>query len=238
MNTTIFNSWSHKVGLILWTLLVITLHNLNAQINEITSVDISQSLISARAFEGVETLKKQIVELDLQNTNKGVNLYTTTIGKNPIPAIRVATLPEHDPWFGSSSKRRSDIATFISKAKRDYEYLSGKECNEKQTNFYRTLVYSLGKVDLSYPTTYIAFSDAIEVSSVMSMLDYNPSELISSAYNEVVAKLEADAKLPDLSKVQIIIVTPGNSELVLYSSRFWKKYLSSKNAQVIIQSSF
>ncbi|MDW3191260.1 MAG: hypothetical protein R8G66_02815 [Cytophagales bacterium] len=242
MKLTKFKVWGCKVGLILWLITYLTIDEIYAQIeNIIVPHDVSESLTDVKSFQGVETLKDLLVELDVQHSNKGVNLYTTTIGENPIPEVRVAELSEHDPWFGSSSKRRAAIGAFVSKAKSDFLWLAAKDCDERQTNFYRTLAHSLSLVDLSLSTTVITFSDAVEVSSVVSMAQFvdNPSDIVNDSYEDIVQSLEADARLPDLSNVKIIIVAPGqNNDLILYSCRFWKKFLGSKNADVVVQASF
>ncbi|MFY0689076.1 MAG: hypothetical protein JXQ90_18035 [Cyclobacteriaceae bacterium] len=202
--------------------------------------DVSESSGVVLTLNADDVFKKVIPDLELEGSKKGVNLRTTTCGENMIPRVNLAQLAEDDSFFGSISARNNAIGEFLAKGKADLDHLVGLPCDEQQTNLYRTIVHILRQYDpKSEEKKLVILSDLVEASSVLNMHVYedDPSALLSS-FDELVAALEADVKMPSLVGMEVVLVTPGNSELQLWAARFWSKWLISKGCEVRVQAAF
>ncbi|MBO6522552.1 MAG: hypothetical protein JJ971_01885 [Balneolaceae bacterium] len=202
--------------------------------------DVSDSSHELAYLDADEVFLKVLTQLELKNSTKGVILRTAVFGKSRIPEIQVATLPEQNRLFGSSSERTKHMRQFLAKAKSDIDYMVSQPTDQRLTNLYRALVHMTSQFDPEAEVkTVIVFSDLIEASSIFNATTYasNPALLIEN-YDSIVKTFEQDMSLPDLSGFTIHLITPGTSDLHLWMSRFWSKFLASKGAQVEVRASF
>ncbi|MCG8640007.1 MAG: hypothetical protein MI862_09725, partial [Desulfobacterales bacterium] len=140
----------------------------------------------------------------------------------------------------STTERNKAIGQFLAKGKADMDYLASQPCDQLQTNLYRSIIHLVGQLDQQAIQKRIwIFSDLCESSSAFESSRYskNPARIMKD-YDTIKAALEADAPLPDMTGIEFILVTPGNTDLLLWMSRFWEKLLNSKGAHVKVRGSF
>ncbi|MEP1782121.1 hypothetical protein [Reichenbachiella sp.] len=224
-----------KVGMSL--LIVLTSLAVSAQsITESALIWDASEGSNTRTLDADKTLRHLITDLKLEeDTKMGVKYLTAICGENEIPAVRVASLPKVVSMFPSISERNREIGKFLKKAKSDINYLASVPCDQQQTNLHRTIVQVTKQYAPEAEEKKLKIvSDLVEVSSIINMNRYknNPSGLLTD-FDTIVQAFENDAPLPDLSGVEVILSTRGNTNYLLFVSRFWERYLMSKNARVI-----
>lgn len=186
--------------------------------------DVSISATSTQPFEPKDTFKKVINLLDLKDSRAGVNLYTTLIGAPGVPRVNLATLPEVEGTFPSKLERNNDLGKFFKKGLHDFEYLD-QEATHKQTQIYRSLVAVTSQFNPDADRTLIIIeSDFVSSGPLTEFTDYarNPSSLMDD-FDQIMSRFRTDSELPDLKGAEVILLTPGDNELALWSSRWWRK---------------
>ncbi|NQZ78955.1 MAG: hypothetical protein HRT61_22980 [Ekhidna sp.] len=216
------------------TLLLICFFS-TAQINHFQVVDVS---ISARdiPFEPKSNLKRVLAQMDLRNVQQEINLYSCVIGEAGITKVNTATLPS--PNGVSKVERDRQISSFIKKAMSDFQYL-GQPADHGRTEIYRTLcvIQEYFSKNASRNTCTIE-SDFVESGFIIDFYHSykgNPSAILAD-YDKLIELFKADAPMPDFTNVEVILVnTNGDSEIALWSTRFYKKaLLEAMNAKSVM----
>ena len=201
--------------------------------------DVSVSATSTEAFDAKQKFKKVVLMLDLKDSNAGVNLRSSLIGTPGIPKVNVAILHQSG-HFASVHERNNNLHKFLKKGLADFEYLA-QPATHKQTQIFRSLVALIGSFEAqSDRTILIIESDFVESGSVAEFLKYkkNPAGLMSD-FDKIITAFKADDNLPNLNGAEVILVTPGDSELAVWSARWWEKAMKYFGAKkVSIQASF
>ena len=229
MNTTMNTSWvrASMISLILIPgFSMVTYDKVHAQktINVGYGYDISYSSNESKSFGEKATLIDIVKLLNLQDSKDGVNLYTGTIGSDHTPEFRLASLPEMSKYFGSLDERNSNLGKFYKKALSNLQVLN-QPCTASQTQIFRSLKTLQNHLaEGADRTILILQSDMVEASPIINFHDYksDPSRLVGDAFNEVLSAFEADGNL-ELTGYEIIILNPGNTEVALWSGRFFKR---------------
>ena len=190
--------------------------------------DVSQSSDLEEAFNADQIFKELLIDLDLKNSKKGVELLTALCGQRKIPEVRHAKLPEQKSRLSATSQRTEDLRQFLTKAKSDIDYLGSHLNDQSQTNLYLTLVKVVDEFDTQTTSKKICIiSDLTEVSSALNATKYiNNPEGIMEDYNSILRDLNNKAPLPNLIGFTIVLVTPGKTSLEFYMANFWKKMVS------------
>lgn len=204
--------------------------------------DVSEIPNEQCILEEAEVFRTVLTQLDLQGSSKGVTLRTATFGANRIPDIQIAELPEQNRFFSSSTQRDDHLRKFLTKAKQDIELMASEPCGQSQTNLYRALVHISQQIDLKVDQKFlVVISDFILVSSAFNFNTYanNPAAIVGEDYEAIVEALKRDGELPDMSGMEVVLVTPQINDRQMWAARFWKKFfVQEKGAQVIIRASF
>jgi len=229
-----------KVCLILIGLLF-TIRPVNAQIVEYAIMrDVSNSSIDAQPLNSDIIFRKVVGELGLQDAKKGVNLHILLCGASRLPEVRLATLPLQEGWLSSSSERTKHLRQFLTKAKADIKFLAEHPADQPQTNLYRALVHLSKQFSKeSTEKKIIVISDGAEVSSVINANQYyqQPSDLITD-FDKIIEQFQKDSPLPDLTGVEVVLVTPGSTDFHLWLSRFWVKFVQMQGGSATVRATF
>ena len=209
----------------------------NAQISEQFFIINDTSMSNDCKLNAKVLFPKLIAGFELQKyPNKGVSIRTSICGEGRVPEVGIADLPKAETSFfgGSPNKRKQEMYRFLAKAKKNIDELSEHDCNETQTNLYRTITYLSKFYKKSSQKTLLILSDMAEYSSVFSAERYqnSPSRLLSD-YDKILKLFQKDSALPDLADVKVIIVNPMNSDWLLYLSRFWEKFFRTCGAESV-----
>lgn len=237
MNRLMNSIWAHagKTGLIL----IITTSTALAQLSGKGFV-FDASLSGANCqFNDDQIFKQTIVDLDLrEHPKRGCNFRAAVCGADKVIDIKKATLSEIETRYYSSTTRRKELGKFLTDMKAGLQHLAFAECNQSETNLYRTIcamresfISQEDEIDL-----YI-FTDGIIASSVysfhQSQYKSNPQRILDD-YEKIKAAFAKDIPIPDFSGVSITFISSDKTnELSLFALRFWKKFLLEAGAKSV-----
>lgn len=212
----------HKVSLSLLQILICSSLAFAQHINYGRLNDISVSATSTETYVPKEAFKKAIGTLDLKDSKAGVTLCTSLIGAPGIPKVNVATLPE--ATSSSVLERNRNLASFFKKSLENFELLD-QPATHQHTEIFRSLVALTNEFSPGASQTILVIeSDFISSGYVAEFFDYkdDPPSLMDD-FDKIMAAFKADSELPDLTGAEVILVTPGDSELAIWSVRWWRK---------------
>ncbi|MEM9299151.1 MAG: hypothetical protein AAGA64_12285 [Bacteroidota bacterium] len=224
MNTllNIIESGAHKVSIALLQVLICSSVAFAQHINVGKMRDISVSATSTEPYNSKEAFKKVIGMLDLKDSEASVTLCTSLIGAPGIPKVNVATLPE--PESSSVLERNKALASFFKKGLADFEYLD-QPATHRNTEIFRSVKALTDQFKPGASRTILIIeSDFVSSGYVAEFFNYqdSPSSLMDD-FDKIISAFKKDSELPDLKGAEVILITPGDSELAVWSVRWWSK---------------
>ncbi|MEO9476821.1 MAG: hypothetical protein ABJG41_14860 [Cyclobacteriaceae bacterium] len=222
---------------LIWAL---TLGNVHAQgLIEFNIIkDLSASSNSADAYQSELLLKKVMTDLDLRNFDGEVILRTASLGHHKIPVVQSVRLPSSD-WMTPASEKRRNLSTFLAVAKRNIEALGKMPADQDETQSFRTLSYLGNQRSKDAKSITYCFTDAVECSDLANfkaIAAADPKKLMEQ-YDQITRQLLSDTQLPSLDGCKYIFITPGRTDLHLFSIRYFTKLLESFGAEVEVHTS-
>lgn len=218
----ISKSGAYKVSITLLQVLICSSVAFAQHINLGKMRDISVSATSTEPYDAKAAFKKVIGMLNLKDSKASVTMCTSLIGAPGIPKVNVAALPEIES--SSVLERNRALAGFFKKGLADFEYLD-QPATHRHTEIFRSLVALTNEFTPGASRTIILIeSDFISSGHVAEFFDYkdSPSSLMDD-FDKIIAAFKADSELPDLTGADVILITPGDSELSIWATRWWRK---------------
>ncbi len=190
------------------------------------ATDVSISATRVEPYNAKNTLIKIVNLVEIKDSKAGVHLGTTVIGAPGIPKVGVASLPEATAVFSSVTERRANLAKFLSKSLENLEELD-VESNHQQTQIFRAVVALASHFNSdSQRTIVILESDFISSGPACDFFKYghNPKTVMDD-FDAIMEAFKEDngGKWPDLTGAEVYLISPGNTEMAVWSVRFWAK---------------
>ncbi len=184
------------------------------------------SISSGAEFNSKQAFLNVIGMVDIKDAKVGLNLYTCVIGEPGIPRVNEAVLPKSEGRFTPPSVRRKSLSAFIRKGLVNFEALN-QVCDDSRTEILRSLVALVDQFETGADRTIlIVESDFISSGHVADFIKYKnrPSDLMRD-FDKIISAFRKDGELPDLSGFEVVMRITGDSQLALWSARWWEKAL-------------
>lgn len=215
-------SGARKASIVIIQMLICSSVAFAQHINVGKMRDISVSATSTEVYDAKEAFKKVIGMLDLKDSKASVTLCTSLIGAPGIPKVNIARLPK--PESSSILDRNKALGAFFKKGLADFEYLD-QPATHRNTEIFRSVKALTNQFTPGASRTILIIeSDFISSGHVAEFFDYqdDPSSLMND-FDKIIAAFKADSDLPDLTGAEVILVTPGDTEIAYWSVKWWQK---------------
>lgn len=207
--------------------------------------DISESQRGLHQIIDANAYSESLLELSGissgELTSSGVRLYFTAIGAKYIPQTSVVSLEAKNWLISPQGPRLEEIDAFIAGAHENAEALFGISPEDQKSNLYFGIVSTLKEMDHSADVRLCTvYSDLLEVSVIANFEQYKDRPLdLMKDYSVLRDKfLEAEPLSGAYSGLQMVLIVPGDDQLIYEASKFWSRFFGEVGISVDVRAAF